>query len=167
MSSASEAVKDRFRAQFNPVLSQRSEVVENNDNGIVPLETRKRRRAITNAEKKAVQDYYFDPANRKPAHKYIQEWFLQEFWHLPSYSTISEVLSPSFAHLDSGTTRPSLKKQRHAQWTDLEDALIKWQQRMEQKKATVMGDILKEMAAVLWEKLLQYVGQEVPKFSIR
>lgn len=34
------------------------------------------------------------------------------------------------------------------------------------KKATVTGDILKEMAATLWQKLPQYAGQEVPKFSI-
>ena len=36
---------------------------------------------------------------------------------------------------------------------------------MEQKKAIVTEDILKEMAAVLWKKLPQYAGQEVPKFS--
>lgn len=36
---------------------------------------------------------------------------------------------------------------------------------MEQKKVTVTGDILKEMAVVFWEKLPQYVGQEIPKFS--
>lgn len=47
----------------------------------------------------------------------------------------------------------------------MEDALFEWQQRMKQKKATVTVDILKEMAAVLWEKLPQYAGEEVPKFS--
>lgn len=36
---------------------------------------------------------------------------------------------------------------------------------MEQKTVTVMGDIWKEMAATLWEKLPQYVGQEMPRFS--
>ena len=165
MSSASEVVKDRFRAQFNPVLLQGSEAVENNDEGTEPLVTCKRRQAITDAEKKAVRDYYFDPANGKPAHKHVQEWFLQEFRHLPSQSIISESLSTTFAHLDTGTSRPSMKKQRYAQWIDLEDTLFKWQQRMEQKKATVTGDILKEMAAILWEKLPHYAGQEVLKFS--
>ncbi|MCJ1349067.1 hypothetical protein MMC31_007303, partial [Peltigera leucophlebia] len=72
MSSASEVVKDRFRAQSNPVLSQGSETVENNDEGTEPLVTRKSRRAITDAERKAVRDYYFDPANGKPAHKHVQ-----------------------------------------------------------------------------------------------
>lgn len=33
---------------------------------------------------------------------------------------------------------------------------------MEQKKATVIKDILKEIATVLWKKLLQYVGQKIP-----
>lgn len=31
---------------------------------------------------------------------------------------------PNFAYLDSGISRPSLKKQRHAQWTNLEKALF-------------------------------------------
>lgn len=60
-------------------------------------------------------------------------------------------LSPShfpvtFAHLDSGSSRPDVKRQRQAQWPDLEDALSEWRQRMEQKKATIIKYILKEMA---------------------
>lgn len=38
---------------------------------------------------------------------------------------------------------------------------------MEQKKTTVIGDIIKEMVIVLWEKLIQYAGQKVLKFSTR
>lgn len=33
------------------------------------------------------------------------------------------------------------------------------------KKATVTGDLLKEMAAMFWEKLPQYARQPKPKFS--
>ena len=73
-------------------------------------------------------------------------------------STISESLSTTFTHLDIGTSKSSMKKQRHAQWTGLEDTLFEWQQKMEQKKATVTRDILKEIATVLWEKLPQYAG---------
>lgn len=74
-------------------------------------------------------------------------------------------LSSTFAHLDSGSQRPDVKMQRQAQWTDLEDALFDWQQIIEQKKATVTGDILKEVAATLWEKIPRYADQEMPKFS--
>lgn len=37
---------------------------------------------------------------------------------------------------------------------------------MEQKKAIVIRDILKEIAIVLWKKLPQYIRQEIPKFSM-
>ena len=141
------------------------EALEDNDEGTEPLVTQKRRPAITDAERKSLRDYYFDPVNGKPAHKHVREWFLQQFRHLPSKSTISESLSSTFAYLDSGSGRPTIKKQRQAQWTDLEDALFEWQQRMEQKRATVTGDILKEMAVTLWQTLPQYADQEVPKFS--
>lgn len=165
MSSSSQAVKDMFRAQFYPVTPSNLGAVEDNDEGTEPLVTRKRRRAITDAERKALRDYYFDPVNGKPAHKHLREWFLQQYRHLISQSTVSESLSDTFAHLDTGSGRPNMKKQRQAQWTDLEDALFEWQQKMEQKRATVTGDILKEMAATLWQKLPQYAGQEVPRFS--
>lgn len=41
-----------------------------------PLVTRKRRWAITDAEKKAIEDYYFDSINGKLAYKHVQKWFL-------------------------------------------------------------------------------------------
>jgi Tc5 transposase DNA-binding domain len=41
-------------------------------------------------------------------------------------------------------------------WPDLEMALFEWQQRMEQKKAIITGDILKEKARQLWDALPQY-----------
>ena len=42
--------------------------------------------------------------------------------------------------------------------------MFEWQQMMEQKKATVTGDIMKEKAATLWQKLQQYASQEIPRF---
>lgn len=38
---------------------------------------------------------------------------------------------------------------------------------MEQKNTIITGDILKEIAIILWQKLFQYVGQEMSKFSTR
>lgn len=49
---------------------------------------------------------------------------------------------------------------------DLEDVLFRWKQSMEQKKSLVIGDILKEIAIILQEKLSQYVDQEMSKFLI-
>lgn len=58
------------------MLLQGSKAVEKNDESTKPLITYKCCQAITNAKKNAVRDYYLDSANRKPAYKYVQEWFL-------------------------------------------------------------------------------------------
>ena len=46
-------------------------------------------------------------------------------------------------------------------------ALFKWQQRIEQKKAIITGEILKTKAGELWEALPQYDDVEMPKWSNR
>ena len=61
--------------------------------------------------------------------------------------------------------RLEVRKNRAAQWPDLEDALFEWQQRMMRKEATITGEILKEIAAIFWSKLPQYADEEQPKFS--
>lgn len=43
MSSASKVIKDQFQAQLNSMLSQSLEAVENNNKGMEPLITCKRR----------------------------------------------------------------------------------------------------------------------------
>lgn len=35
------------------------------------------------------------------------------------------------------------------------------------KKSIIRGNILKKMAIILWEKLLQYIDQNILKFSIK
>lgn len=54
MNSSSQAVKDKFRAQFKPVSPPNLEALEDNDGGTEPLITCKRRRAITDAKRKLV-----------------------------------------------------------------------------------------------------------------
>lgn len=99
-----------------------------------------------------VRDYYFDPADRKLIYKNVQKWFLQEFWDVPSQSTILGLLSKTFEPLGAGVCKPSKQKQSHVNWTDWEDILFKWQQIMKQMKVKVIGDILKEIATLFWEK---------------
>jgi DDE superfamily endonuclease/Tc5 transposase DNA-binding domain len=50
-------------------------------------------------------------------------------------------------------------------WPDLEYALFEWQQRMEQKRAIITGDILKTKAKELWAALPQHDNIEEPKWS--
>lgn len=158
------AAQDKFRAHFQ-INTSHTRDIQNADEGTAPLITRKRRRAIRDVKCKALRDHYFNYEGGKPSQKAIREWFFKEFQHLPSQSTISESFSKTFEHLDTGATRPNVKRQRTPAWVDLENALFKWQQCMEKKKAIVTGDLLMEMASVFWDKLPQYEGQLKPKFS--
>ena len=127
--------------------------------------SKKRRRAITDAEKKALREYYLQNTDHKPSGKAMRQWFVEQFHHLPSESTISEILSNRYVHLDTTVIAPLSKKHRAAEWPDLEHVLFEWQQRMQRKEAAITGDILKKMANLFWDKLPQYQNVERPKFS--
>ena len=64
---------------------------------------------------------------------------------------ILKILSKAYDHLNSLNRKKDKavlqgKRSFRGDWPDLEAALFEWQQRMENKKATVTGDILKEKA---------------------
>jgi hypothetical protein len=46
------------------------------------------------------------------------------------------------------------------EWLELEAVLFEWQQCMQKKKAVIIGEILKQQAAKLWNTLPQYQGKE-------
>ena len=128
--------------------------------------TPKRRRAITDAERKALRTYAASSPNGKPRHQDLSRWFESQYAHRLSQSTISTILGPKFAYLDTSTSiRPSKKKNRACQWPDLELALFHWQQGMMHMEAPVTIEQLKKMAARFWESMDQYAGLEAPKFS--
>jgi hypothetical protein len=78
---------------------------------------------------------------------------------LLNQSQISKILSPHYDYLDDIHTKKdkqALKwKSRSStgDWPALEAALFEWQQRIEQKKAIITGDILKTKAKELWNAL--------------
>lgn len=128
--------------------------------------TPKRRRAITDAERKALRTHAASSPNGKPRHQDLGRWFESQYAHRLSQSTISTILGPKFAYLDTSTSiRPSKKKNRACQWPDLELALSHWQQGMMHMDAPVTIEQLKKMAARFWESMDQYAGMEAPKFS--
>lgn len=57
MSSSSQAMKDRFQAQFKPPPAQNLERVEENVHNADPFVTRKHRCTITDSEKKSIHDF--------------------------------------------------------------------------------------------------------------
>ena len=131
----------------------------------------KRRRAITDAQRKALRDYYNEASMANKKQEHLVEWFNQRFNHDINQSTVSKILSPKFAHLSepsSGSAliiRPQAKRHKAMEWPDLEIALWEWYQRMEKQGAPIIGDILRSIALSLWTKLPCYSGQPVTKFS--
>ena len=126
----------------------------------------KRRRAITDAERKALRAQYNQADHPKPNSNSLIAWFLNQFGRKLSQSTVSVCLSHQYDHLDdSRLIHPQSKKRQPANWEDLEMALYEWQQKQELKHATITGDILKAMAKRFWARMPQYQGVEEPKFS--
>ena len=83
---------------------------------------------------------------------------------------ISRILSPKYDYLDDKHKKKdriklSAKRSSAGDWPDLEAALFEFHQFLQNKKATITGDILKEKATQLWNALPQYQGIEMPKFS--
>jgi hypothetical protein len=68
--------------------------------------TKKCRRAITDAERKAIRRRWAElPAGDSKTHKAIIIWFQETHYHMISQSTVSEILSTKFAYLDTYTLR--------------------------------------------------------------
>ncbi|KAI4249419.1 MAG: hypothetical protein L6R42_008998, partial [Xanthoria sp. 1 TBL-2021] len=63
--------------------------------------TPKRRRAITDGERKALRAHAANSPNGKPRHQELGRWFESKYNHRLSQSTISTILGPKFAYLDS------------------------------------------------------------------
>lgn len=134
--------------------------------------SKKRRRAISTADKLEIRRYFFDKAhNKRPTLKALQEWYAQKHPHVPKLhiSSISEIISDKYDTLDDDCTTKKrvvgASRLRQANHPDLEAALYQFQLRMTRKGAAITGDILKEMAGQIWDKLPQYAETERPKFS--
>lgn len=123
---------------------------------ISPPKTKKRRRAVTEVERKDLRLHNASGPNNNLPRKILQDWFFQKYHHWLAESTISESLSNKFKRLDTGSLRPDAKKQRAAEWPDMEQALFEWQQRQMKKEVTITGDILKGIAKTFFNKLPQY-----------
>ena len=130
--------------------------------------SKKRRKALNDADRLMIR-------KRNKTYPLVHQndlalWFTQETGHEINQGMISKILSKAYDHLDSLDRKKDKavlqgKRSSRGDWPDLEAALFEWQQRMENKKATVTRDILKEKATKIWQALPQYEGIEEPKWS--
>lgn len=102
----------------------------------------------------------------KPTQKQSIEWFLLEYNHKLSQSTISESLGSRFAFLDDDDYKtPQTSRIREGYWPDLEQILFTWQQRIDSRGGFTSGELLQAKAKEIWAQLLQYANKPVPEFS--
>jgi Tc5 transposase DNA-binding domain/Fission yeast centromere protein N-terminal domain len=136
------------------------------DRSATPSIEKKRRRALTDAERSIVRTYWHS-FSEKPLYKDLITWFDENHYHKLSASQINHILSPQFAYLDSKRRRGDLSIQRThiGKWPDLEAALNDWQLEMNRRIVTITGELLKEMAAQIWRNLPQYTEKEIPSFN--
>jgi Fission yeast centromere protein N-terminal domain/Tc5 transposase DNA-binding domain len=123
-----------------------------------------RRQGITIEQRKALRRW----AHRqhpKPTQKQCIEWFLQEYNHKLSQSTVSESSSTHFSYLDNSTDSDS-KRLREGHWPDLERILVTWQIRIEERGGTTSGELLRQKAQEIWYQLPQYLNKPAPEFSV-
>src|ERR1700759_2862797 len=103
-----------------------------------------RRTAITTRQKGALRDYR--RTSPTATHQQLQQWFLNTFGRSIANSSISEILSSRYVHLDPPIARPpDSKRYRAESWPDLEQALYDWILRAE-GQITITGDIIKQKA---------------------
>ena len=111
----------------------------------------KRRRAVTDLERRNIRQHYKEHPGTQQA---LVAWFNNQTGHLLNQAQISKILSPKYNYLD---TRPASQlksmRQPRTDWPDLEAALFEWQQRIQQIRGVITGDILKEKASIIWQGL--------------
>jgi Fission yeast centromere protein N-terminal domain len=106
--------------------------------------SKKRRRAITNADKIEIRQYFFDPTHTKrPTLKAVQAWYKDKHPHCRiAFSTLSEITSSKYEILDKQVPSLTHTRLRESAYPDLEAALYQFQLQITRKGATMTGQIL-------------------------
>ncbi|OJD26867.1 hypothetical protein ACJ73_01747 [Blastomyces percursus] len=99
------------------------------------------------------------------SHNALKQWFEAEYKQKIAQSSVSEILSKRYAHLDKPTNRlPSQKRYRREHWPELEEALFMWIQQAE-TSIPLTREAIRHKAQYFWENLSVYKNQEMPAFS--
>lgn len=100
------------------------------------------------------------------SNKQLAQWFLETFKHPIASSSLSEITSSRYLHLDNKVTKYQAKSKRlrSAKWPDLEAALLHWI-RIAETQIIISQDIILEKARFFWSQLPLYQGLLMPTFS--
>ncbi len=128
------------------------------------------RQTATNEQRRALRQWWADDSFGKREHKDAIEWWKQKYGVELKTSTVSDYLSPKYAFLESESlTKYTLKSIRlkEPEYKTLEAALVEWQIRYDRHpdSGSTTGDLLRLKATELWQKLPEYAGKPVPKWS--
>jgi hypothetical protein len=122
-----------------------------------------RRETISIEQKKALRA--FKASNQHLSNLALKDWFEATYQQVIARSSVSEILSARYQHLDQDVRRPPTQKRyRQEHWPHLESALYEWVQRAE-GKIPISGEIIQKKAAFFWQNMGIYKDQAMPSFS--
>lgn len=128
----------------------------------------KKRKALSDADRLEIRKRN---KTHPPTHqKDLGVWWEEKTGHKLTQGMISRILSSQYDYVDDLNKKKDKdqldsKRSSAGDWPELEAALFEWQQRMDEEKATITGDLLKAQAAKFWRSLPQYADKEEPKWS--
>ena len=99
------------------------------------------RHSITIDQRRALRRWVHQQ-HPKPTQKQSIEWFLCEYHHKLSQSTISESLGSRFTFLDDNQDASQSLQVRVGYWPDLEKVLFTWQKRVDERGGLTSGELL-------------------------
>jgi hypothetical protein len=123
------------------------------------------RHSITIDQRRALRRWVHHQ-HPKPTQKQSIEWFLHEYHHKLSQSTVSESLGSRFTFLDDNQDASQSLRVRAGYWPDLEKVLFAWQKRVDERGGLTSGELLQAKAKEIWKRLPEYADKPVPEFSI-
>lgn len=122
-----------------------------------------RRLAITIEQKQALRAHR--RAFPTSSNLEVKRWFEVKYQQIISPSSVSEILSTKYIHLDNQINRPqSQKRLRQPQWPELEDALLQWIQHAE-TSIPISSTMIRQKAEFFWMNMPQYQGLPMPSLS--
>lgn len=122
------------------------------------------KRSPITVEQKAALRAHHQSTQPPLEYRELRTWFEQHYGRTIAASSVSEILSSRYDHLDQSNFQPSTKRRRVEKWPELELALIQWVRRVEDK-VILTGDILKQKAEFFFSSIPKYDGAEMPRFS--